>query len=91
MPLLFIRATNSEFHSRDDGAEYDRPETALALGVQSAVAIAADEIDKGHCSAAIEVVVERDNGSPVLRSVVSISVAPLMTSEGVVVASPSQK
>lgn len=78
MVLLFIHATNSEFHSRDEGAEYDRVEAALALGVQGAVALVADGINHGERSAAVEVSIEGEDGTQLLRSVVAISVSPLM-------------
>ncbi len=34
MQMLFIHARNATFLSRDEGAEYDRPEAALALGIR---------------------------------------------------------
>lgn len=80
MPHLFIHAVNSEFFSRDSGADYARPEDALALGIQSAAAMAVDEFNSGKASTAIEVRVEEEDGTTLLRSVVSLSVAPLMTS-----------
>ncbi len=78
MPLLFIHARNSEFHSSDEGAEYDHPEAALASGVQSAVALIADEVNHGERSAAVEISVEREDGTQVLCSVVVVSVSPMM-------------
>ena len=78
MPLLFIRATNSEFQSTDDGAEYERPEEAMASGVRGAVAILAAEIDRGERSAAVEVSVRHEDGTPILRSIVAVSVSPLL-------------
>ena len=81
MPLLFIHARNSTLQFRDEGVHYDGPEAALASGVRSAVAIAAEEIAGGQRSAAVEVVIERADGAQVLRSVVAISVSPLITAE----------
>lgn len=78
MTRLFINARNAEFHSRDDGAEYERPEDALAFGVKSAMDIVADEIGRGERSAAVEISVERHDGTELLRSVVAVSVSPLM-------------
>ena len=78
MPLLFIRARNSEFASCDDGAEYDQPEVALALGVQSAIAIIADEVNRGERSAAVEISIASEDGTQVLSSVVALSVSPLI-------------
>ncbi len=78
MPTLFIHVQNAQFLSRDEGAEYDRPETALAVGVRGAVAMIADEINQGERSAAVEISVEQADGTQVLRSVVALSVSPLM-------------
>ena len=79
MPLLFIHATNSMFESRDEGAEYDLPEVAMALGVRSAITILADEIHQGERNAAVEISIEAEDGTQVLRSVVAVSVSPLIT------------
>ena len=78
MPRLFIHATNSKFQSLDEGADYDLPEAALALGVQGAVAILADEVRQGERNAAVEVSIEAEDGTQVLRSVVAISVSSLL-------------
>ncbi len=80
MPVLFVQTTNGEFHARDDGGEYDRPEAALAQGIRSAVALVADEVNRGERSAAVEVSIERPDGTQVLRSVVALSVSPLILS-----------
>ena len=77
MPRFFIQVTNGEFHSRDDGSEYTGAGDALALGVRSAVDIAADEIARGERSAAVVISIEQGDGSQVLRSVVVVSVSPL--------------
>ena len=90
MPLLFIQAINSEFRSRDEGAEYDRPESALAAGVQSAVVMAADEIARGVRSAAVEVIVEHDDGRQLLRSMVAVSVSPLLLAPDTVTPFPDR-
>ena len=79
MSLLFIHARNSQFHSCDEGAEYERPEVALAMAVQSAVALIADEVTRGERSAAVEISIEDEDGTQLLRSVVAVSVSPLMT------------
>ncbi len=78
MQTLFIHARNSTFLSRDEGAEYDRPEAALRMGIQGAVAMIADEIDRGERSAAVEISVEQADGTQLLRSVVAVSVSPLL-------------
>lgn len=78
MPKLYIHAINSEFSSRDDGIEYDRPEDALTTAVQSAAPMALDEIYAGKTNAAIEVRIEQADGTPLHRLVVSMSVSTLM-------------
>ncbi|MGI4795718.1 MAG: DUF6894 family protein [Janthinobacterium lividum] len=78
MMLLFIHATDTEFFSCDEGAEYDQPADALAEGVRSAVALLADEINQGGRSAAIEISVQLEDGTQLLRSVVSVAVSPLL-------------
>lgn len=78
MPKFYIHAINSVFRSRDEGSEYDKPEDALTMAIQSATAIAADEINSGKPSTAIEVRIEEADGTPLLRSVISLSVAPLL-------------
>ena len=77
MPQLFIHVTDGKFRSRDDGGEYDNPATALALGVRSAVAIAAEEVARGERSSAVDICIEQKDGTLVLRSVVAVSVSPL--------------
>lgn len=78
MPKLYIHAIDSEFHSRDTGNEYDLPEDALPAAVRSAAALAVDEIQKGKTNAAIEVRIEQADGTPLLRSVLSMSVSALL-------------
>lgn len=78
MSLLFIHARDHRFASCDEGAEYDRPETALALGIRGAVALVTDEIYAGERSAAVEVSIEREDGTQLLRSIVAISVSALL-------------
>ena len=78
MPKLYIHAINSEFRSRDSGSEYDRPEEALPQAVRSAAALAIDEIHKGNTNAAIEIRIEKADGTPLLRSIVSMSVSTLL-------------
>ena len=77
MPKLFIHVTNQKFQSRDDGGEYDHAAAALALGVRGAVGIAAEEVVDGEPSAAVEISVETEDGTKVLRSIVVVSVSPL--------------
>ena len=82
MPRLFIHVRNSEYRSRDDGGEYDSAEAALAVGVQSAIVMAGEEIARGQRSAAVEVNVEGEDGTRLLSTVVAISVSPLMAEPG---------
>ena len=77
MPLFSIQLRNSEYYSRDDEAVHDSAEAALAAGVDSAMRMATDEIARGCRNAAIEVIVEQDDGARLLNSVVAISVSPL--------------
>ena len=78
MAVLFIHARNSTFHSCDEGNDYAAPEDALAFGVRSAVALVAEEIDRGERNAAVEISVVSSRGRQLLRSVVAISVSPLI-------------
>ena len=78
MTLLFIHATNSRFFSCDEGAKYDRPADALAAGVRGAVALLAEEINQGERSAAIEISIQLEDGTQLLRSVVSVCVSSLL-------------
>ncbi len=82
MPVLFIHVTNSRFRANDEGANYDRPEDALALGVQSALALLADEINGGEPNAAVDVSVNGEDGAQILRSVVAVSVSALQLQTG---------
>jgi hypothetical protein len=78
MSLLFIHTHNSSFHACDDGAEYDQPEMALAMGLRSALALIVEEVNQGKTSAAVEISVKQADGIQLLRSVVAISVSSLM-------------
>ena len=78
MPRLFIHVLNARFESRDDGADYDNAEEAMAAGVRSALGIIGDEIDGGQPNAAVDVCIQQEDGTALLRSVVVLSVAPLM-------------
>ena len=83
MPFLFIHVRNSDYCARDDGAEFDTPEAALALGVQGALAMASNEIGQGRHSTAIMVNVEQEDGTRLFTSVVAISVSSLMVTEAI--------
>lgn len=78
MPFLYIRTCNSEFSARDDGADYESSEAALAHGIQSAIEIITDEVQRGGRTAAVDLSIEDQNGQAMLRSVVAISIAPMM-------------
>lgn len=77
MSLLFIHTTNSAFDSRDDGGEYDRPERAMAAGIRSALRIATDEMQDGRASTAVDVRIEQEDGTVLLRSILTVAVSPL--------------
>lgn len=69
MPKLFIHVIDCAFYFHDEGAEYDRPGDALQPAIDSAAALAVDEIHKGQTHAVIEVRVEEADGTALLRSV----------------------
>lgn len=77
MAFLFIRARGPTFRSSDLGAEYERPEAALALGLNGAVAMLTDDLRRGEANAAVEISVEAQDGTQVLCSVVTLSVCAL--------------
>ena len=72
MSLFFTQLRNSEYYARDDGSEHDSAEAALAAGVHSAMRMATDEVAGGRRSAAIEITIERNDGTRLLSSVVAI-------------------
>lgn len=78
MPFLFIHLRNSDYCARDEGAEFDTPEAALAHGVQGALDIATHEVGQGRHSTAVVVNVEEEDGTRLLTSVVALSVSSLM-------------
>ena len=81
MPFLFIHLRNSDYCARDEGAEFDTPEAALAHGVQGALDIATHEIGQGRHSTAVVVNVEEENGTRLFMSVVAVSVSALTIAE----------
>lgn len=81
MPIFFIQLRDSKYYSRDDGTEHHSAEAALAVGVESAMRLASDEIASGCRSAALEITVERDDGKRLLHSVVALSVSPMIMAE----------
>lgn len=81
MPFLFIHLRNSDYSARDEGAEFDTLETALAQGVQGALDIATNEIGRGRHNTAVVVNVEQEDGTRLLTSVVAVSVSALTVVE----------
>lgn len=80
MPQFTIRTTNSSLYTEGETEQPDA-EAALAMGVRGAVMIAADEVFGGTKAVVVELQVEDADGAVVLRSAVSMSVAPLATGE----------
>lgn len=85
VPLFSIQLRNSAYYARDDAAEHDSAEAALAAGVHSAMRMLTDEIVGGCRNAAIDVVIERDDGTRLLNSVVAISVSSLIVADRLVI------
>ncbi len=85
MPNYSIRTTNSVFVADDDDAIFDRPHDALASGVHSAIQLTGDAIAAGKRCSAVEVCVCGEDGATLLRSVVALSVSPLLIDKSSVV------
>ncbi len=83
MPLFHVRTCNFEFEAIDEeGSRFEQAEDALKSGIDSAMAVASDEIREGQRSAAVDVCVEDAEGEQLLHSVVAMSVSPLMVKAG---------
>lgn len=78
-PIFHVQTTDSAFHCAGDHKDFSAPEAALAAGIDGAIAIAADQIRQGEPASAVEVRVMDLEEATVLRSVVSISVASLLS------------
>lgn len=78
MARLTICVVNSVIRSRDNGADYEEPEAALASGIQSGLDIITDEVRRGERTAAVEVSVLGEDQRAVLRAVVALSVSRLI-------------
>ena len=78
MPNFSIRLVNSTFESHDNGADYERAEDALDVGIHSALRIIQEEIGGDRHAAAVDVYVEDKDRACVLRSVVALSVSSLL-------------
>lgn len=79
MPLLVICLRNAQFVARDEGREFVDPHAAMAAGLSSAATVAANEIIAGRSSTAIVVTIEQEDGTPLLDSVLALSVSSLLT------------
>ena len=81
MPEFVIRTVNSTFNTLADHQSFASAEHAMRFGVSGALAIASDEVLRGSPSTAVEVIVEDDDRHTMLRTVVSVAVAPLIAME----------
>lgn len=82
MPLFYVRTCNSDLETIDDGNSYVDAKDALAAGIDAAMNVAADEIRQGQPNSAVDVRVEDAGGKEQLRSVVALSVSPLLVESG---------
>jgi hypothetical protein len=73
-----VRTLNSQFQTEAEFENFGTVEEVMAEGIKGAMAIAADEINGGSNSVSVEVIVEGEAGRSLLRSVLSVSVAPLL-------------
>lgn len=72
-----VRAVGADFEaSDDDGSDYISPQVAGQAAVRAAIAIAADEIERGKKSSIIEAHV-RDGHRTISRFVIALSVEAL--------------
>lgn len=81
MAKFIIRTINSVLHA-EGATEQPRAEEAMMVGVKGAASIALEEVTKGGNAAAVEVSIENEAGELLLRSAVSVAVAPLTTNPG---------
>jgi hypothetical protein len=79
MPSFTIHTVNSTYSTELTLPDEPNFDTAHAAGIRGALMIARDEVHAGSAAAAVEVIVEDHEGHQVRRSVVSVSVAPLVT------------
>lgn len=77
MPDFTIRTINSLIATQASLTNLPDAADALEEAVQGALMIAGEEVRAGKAAVAVEAVVENLLGEQLLRSVVSISVAPL--------------
>lgn len=76
MPRLFMHLQNGNGVHRDErGEDYPSEDAALAQAARSAGSMLSDDLIAGHPSAKLELLIERDNGSPVARIEVSAIVS----------------
>jgi hypothetical protein len=78
MSIFHVTVTNCTFRTSSEPTDFIGAEAALQDGIKSAVAIATDELNDGSTSTVIEVCVADSNHVAIFRSVVSLSVCPLM-------------
>lgn len=78
MPLFVIRARDSVFESRDEAVDYPHVQDALTAGIDGAIRIVSEEVLGGQTNAAVEICIEDAAGAVAMRSVVALSVSPLL-------------
>lgn len=78
MPFLYIRTCDADVSSLDEGADYAHGEDALEHGVRGGMEIACEEIHRGKRSAAVDVCIEDPTGQTLLRTMIAVSVSPLL-------------
>jgi hypothetical protein len=78
MPIFHVQTTNAKFRSTASVQDYDSAEQAMQAGIDGAIDIAAEEVRGGIHNCALEVRVADLDNVTVLRSVVSLSAAPLL-------------
>lgn len=79
MANFFVLTDNASFQTKTEVTDLvDTAESALAIGVRGALTIAGDDVANGERSSAVIVSVQDGVGAELLRSVVTVSVAPLI-------------
>jgi len=81
MPTFTIHTINNTYATELEMSDQPHAEAAHAAGIRGALMIARDEVHAGKTAVAVEVIVEDHDARPVRRSVVSVSIAPLMLEE----------
>jgi hypothetical protein len=78
MPLFTIHTINNSYSTELEMPDQPHAEAAHAAGIRGALMIARDEVHAGRTAIAVEVIVKDHDARQVQRSVVSVSIAPLM-------------